>query len=88
MGIESFSCRTKKDCELKVALHEVVLGITLKNNDGSEKDQNTQEALSCRINRIMLGFLLAMSVKRKIDMKTSVECRYVQVISLDILRTP
>jgi hypothetical protein len=43
MGTESLSCKTKIDYELKVDLHEVILGITMKNKFGSEKDQNIRK---------------------------------------------
>ena len=42
MGIESLSCKTKIDYELRVVFQEVILGITMKNNDGSEKDLNVE----------------------------------------------
>ena len=46
MGIESISCKTKHDCELKVVLQEVFLRITMNHNDGNEKDQNIRKAQS------------------------------------------
>ena len=47
MGIESLSCKTIYDCELRmVVLQEVTLGIAMKNNDGSENDQNMRQTHS------------------------------------------